>query len=160
MQRKIFPFVRGSEGGEGVMGGFRLLWGPNWCKFSKCFQIFKGKIIFFPNMLTFWRGEGLKSQKVENSTFFIYFFFLPLPLGSGLFPSCFSFWWECIQDFNFFCLGIPVPSVSVELELHFFSSRALAETFMYYILYHIWIICIIFGIFHPSLQTKNNFSVQ
>ena len=90
MQRKIFPFVRGSEGGEGVMGGFRLLWGPNWCKFSKCFQIFKGKIIFFPNMLrmcwnvekwkkkkklsTFWRGEGLKSQKVENSTFFIFFF--------------------------------------------------------------------------------------
>ena len=28
---------------------------------------------------TFWRGEGLKSRKVENSTFFIFFFFDAFP---------------------------------------------------------------------------------
>ena len=96
MQRKFFPLWGGVWGGEGVMGEFRLLWVPNWCKFSKCFQLFKGKIIFFLNMLRMcwnvekWRkkkkkkhpcfdGGGVKSQNMENSMFFIFFFFDPVP---------------------------------------------------------------------------------
>ena len=42
--KKIFPLVRGGEGG---IGGFGLLKGPNLCENSKCFQLFKGKNIFF-----------------------------------------------------------------------------------------------------------------
>ena len=43
--KKIFPLVRGGGG----IGGFGLLWGPNFCENSKCFQ--GGKYFCSTNML-------------------------------------------------------------------------------------------------------------
>ena len=67
----------------------QLLIAVLWCKFSKCFQIFKGKIIFFPNMLRMcwnvekWKkktiylltGGGAKITKGRKFYLFYFFFF-------------------------------------------------------------------------------------
>ena len=87
MQRKIFPLWGGVRGVRGWWGGSASSEDQIGVNFLSVFRFSREKSFFFQICLecaetsrnekkisTFWRGEGLKSQKVEHSTFFIFFF--------------------------------------------------------------------------------------
>ena len=94
MQRKIFPLWGGVRGVRGWWGGSASSEDQIGVNFLSVFRFSREKSFFFQICLecaetsrnekkkklsTFWRGEGLKSRKVENSTFFIFIFFDAFP---------------------------------------------------------------------------------
>ena len=94
-KEKFFPLWGGVRGVRGWWGGSASSEDQIGVNFLSVFSFSREKSFFFQICLecaetsrnekkkkkkklsTFWRGEGLKSQKVENSTFFIFFFLTP-----------------------------------------------------------------------------------
>ena len=114
-KEKFFPLwggVRGVRGWWGCSASSEDRIGVN---FLSVFRFSRQKSFFFQICLecaetsrnekkisTFWRGGGggLKSQKVENSTFFIFFFLTPSLTKSFLttdWPSLFR-WWTTLRS--------------------------------------------------------------